>query len=136
MRSPFFWPNRTWLWLGFVLLLLVLSGCAEHVLYHQQGTSRDYTYIEFARNSSPYIFRGQVGGEHMTFVKVLGFQGERYTVAMRQDGDADFSVYGEGVRVLRKGATAEVEIIAIDALFEIEISALSYGDYELVVVKK
>lgn len=136
MKPFFLYVARVFPGLGSLLLLFVLSGCADHVIYHQQKTSRDYTYIDFSRNSSPYLFRGQVGGEHMSFIKVLGFQGDRFTVTMRQSGDAGFTVYGEDACVRRSGTTAEVAIKAIDALFVIEISALSYGDYELEIAKR
>ncbi len=128
--------RRTIRYLASFLLIVILCGCTGHLIHHWQETSRDYTYIDFARDPSPYRFRGQVGGEHSTFVKVLGFQGDRFTVELQQDGDAGFIVYGEGVVVRRTTEITQVMTEATDALFTVEISALSYGDYLLTITKQ
>lgn len=135
MRSLF--PRcRALLCLACFVFICSLSGCDGHLIHHWQETSRDYTYIDFSRNSSPYKFKGQVGGEHSTFVKALGFQGDRFTVEMQQAGDAGFTVYGEGVLVHRTAAMTKVLVEAKDSLFTVEISALSYGDYVLTISKE
>ena len=135
MRSLF--PRRRALrGLASFVCICSLCGCGGHLIHHWQETSRDYTYIDFSRNSSPYQFRGQVGGEHSTLVKALGFQGDRFTVEMQQEGDAGFSVYGEGVVVHRTAAMTKVLVEAKDSLFTVEISALSYGDYVLTISKE
>ncbi len=118
------------------LLIAILCGCTGHLIHHWQETSRDYTYIDFSRNPSPYKFSGIVGGEHSTFVKVLGYHGDRFSVAMQQEGDASFNVYGEGVTLRRTGEITQVMTEATDALFTIEISAMTYGDYRLTITKQ
>ena len=55
---------------------------------------------------------------------------------MQQEGDAGFSVYGEGVVVHRTAAMTKVLVEAKDSLFTVEISALSYGDYVLTISKE
>lgn len=122
--------------LASILLLVSLCGCTGHLIHHWQETSRDYSYIDFSRNPSPYRFKSQVGGEHSTFVKVLGFQGDRFTVELQQNGDAGFIVYGEGVVVRRMAEITQVMTEATDALFTVEISAVSYGDYLLTITKQ
>jgi hypothetical protein len=122
--------------LASFLILFTLSGCTGQLIHHWQETSRDYTYIDFSRNPSPYKFSGQVGGEHITYVKVLGFKGDHFTVAMQQEGDAGFIVYGEGVTVRQRAGIAHVKTEATDSLFTIQISALSYGDYVLTITPK
>ncbi len=135
MRS-LFTPRRALRCLASALFILSLCGCTGHLIHQRQETSRDYTYIDFSRNPSPYRFRGRVGGEHSTFVKVLGFKGDRFTVELQQDGDAGFIVYGEGVIIQRGTAISDVIIEATDALLTVEISAYSYGDYVLTITKR
>ena len=123
-------------WLTAALLTFTLCGCTGHLIHHWEETSRDYTYIDFSRNPSPYRFSGIVGGEHSTFVKVLGYHGDRFTVAMQQEGDASFNVYGEGVTLRQKGEITQVMTVATDALFTVEISAMTYGNYRLTITKQ
>ena len=119
--------------LASFLILFALCGCSGHLIHHWQETSRDYTYIDFSRNPSPYKFSGRVGGEHTTYLKVLGFKGDHFTIEMQQVGDAGFSVHGEGATVYKKDKITHVISEATDALITVEISALSYGDYVLTI---
>ncbi|OEU61455.1 MAG: hypothetical protein BA870_09030 [Desulfuromonadales bacterium C00003094] len=128
--------QRVMRWLAASLLTFTLCGCTRHLIHHWQETSRDYTYIDFSRNPSPYKFSGQVGGEHTTYLKVLGFKGDHFTIAMQQEGDAGFTVYGEGLVTRRTAMIHDVIIEGTDALLTIEISAYSYGDYVLTISKK
>ncbi len=122
--------------LAYFLLIAILCGCTGHLIHHWEETSRDYTYIDFSRDPSPYKFSGIVGGEHSTFVKVLGYHGDRFTVAMQQEGNATFNVYGEGVTLRRTGEITQVTTVATDDLFTVEISAMTYGDYLLTITKQ
>lgn len=97
--------------------------------------SQDFTYVELSRDTTPYVHRGQVGGEHSTYIKVLGFYGDGFTVEMQQEGDAGFTVFGEGVRIERDKSSYRVTVNAPSDLFTIDISALSYGDYVLTITK-
>ncbi|MFT5881428.1 MAG: hypothetical protein ACI86X_002570 [Moritella sp.] len=75
-----------------------------HVIYYQEDVSRDFTYINFNHNPLPYSRQGQVGGEHICFIYVLGFAGDKFTVAVTaMAGNADGNMYdnisGDGVEV-------------------------------------
>ena len=130
-------PYRSVLrFLAALFILFTLYGCARHVVHQRDETSRDFTYISFSQETSPYVHKGQVGGEHSTFVKVLGFAGDRFTVKMQQQGDAGFTVYGEGVLINRDKSIFNISVDAADTLFTVEVSALNYGDYTLTITPK
>lgn len=122
--------------LALLCLILALSGCTRHIIHQRTDTSRDYTYIEFSRSKAPYTHQGQVGGEHTTFIKVLGFEGDRFAVEMQQQGDVGFTVYGEGVRIARNMSAYSVNVDAPETFMTVEISALSYGEYILTISKE
>lgn len=123
--------------LALFSLIVFIAGCSNRHIIHQQATvSRDFTYVEFSRDRTPYIHQGRVGGEHSTYIKVLGFKGDCFTVEMQQEGDAGFTVFSEGGQVERERSLYRVTVIALSDLFTIEISALSYGDYVLTITKE
>lgn len=74
----FFIPRERYLQallgLASFLILFTLFGCSGHLIHRWQETSRDYTYIDYSRTPSPFKFSGQVGGEHTTYVKILGLE--------------------------------------------------------------
>ena len=118
-------------------LLAFTAGCSNQHIIHQQGAlSRDFTYVELSRDTTPYVHQGLVGGEHSTYIKVLGFEGDCFTVEMQQKGDAGFTVFSEGGRVERDKSFYRVTVNAPSDLFTIKISALSYGDYVLTITKE
>lgn len=118
-------------------LLVFTAGCSSrHIIHQQVALSRDFTYVEFSRDTTPYVHRGQVGGEHSTYIKVLGFEGDRFTVKMQQQGDAGCTVFSEGGQVERDKSLYRVSVNAPSDLFTIRISALSYGDYILTITKE
>lgn len=118
-------------------LLAITGGCSNrHIIHQQVALSRDFTYVEFSRDTTPYVHRGQVGGEHSTYIKVLGFEGDCFTVKMQQKGDAEFTVFSEGGQVEREKSLYRVTVNAPSDLFTIDISALSYGDYVLTITKE
>lgn len=120
----------------FFTLFSLITGCSnQHIIHQQVALSRDFTYVELSRDTTPYIHRGQVGGEHSTYIKVLGFYDDCFTVEMQQKGDAGFTVFGEGVRTERDKSSYRVTVNAPSDLFTIQISALSYGDYVLTITK-
>ena len=120
----------------FFTLFSLTAGCSnQHIIHQQVALSRDFTYVELSRDITPYVHQGQVGGEHSTYIKVLGFEGDCFTVEMQQKGDAGFTVFGEGVRIERDKSSYRVTVNAPSDLFTIEISALSYGDYVLTITK-
>ena len=118
-------------------LLAFTAGCSNrHIIHQQIALSRDFTYVEFSRDKTPYIHQGQVGGEHSTYIEVLGFEGDCFTVEMQQKGDAGFTVVSEVSRVERDRSFYSVTVDAPSDLFTVRVSAISYGDYFLTITKK
>ena len=134
---PCTWVTRPRRLLILFTLFAFTAGCSNrHIIHQQVALSRDFTYVELSRNTTPYVHRGQVGGEHSTYIKVLGFYGDCFTVEMQQKGNAGFTVFSEGVRIEQHKSFYRVVVNAPSDLFTIEISALSYGDYVLTITKE
>ncbi|MGE4542785.1 MAG: hypothetical protein AB7D06_01625 [Pedobacter sp.] len=134
-----FWPVKRLCYL--VLGAVLFTGCApSHVLHHDDDVSRDYTYITFLRNRSPYRLESQVGGEHISSVTVLGFEGDIYQVELdSRVGDVDCYICGEGIHVERDPATINKQTVTVlerDCLFSVELSAYPYGEYMLRISKQ
>ena len=147
----------------FFAAMLLTWGCSayggekpsSHVIHYQEDVSRDFTYINFNHNPLPYIHEGVVGGEHIRFINVLGFAGDKFKVAVTAiDGDVDGNLYdsisGDGVEVTvmasaviestvvesaSKTSLYEVTVIGREALFAVELSAHPYAEYRLVITK-
>lgn len=154
--------NRTTVTHLFAIILLTW-GCSayghekldekpsSHVIHYQEDVSRDFTYINFNHNPLPYIHEDVVGGEHIRFINVLGFAGDKFTVSVTAiNGDVYDIVRGEGVEVTVMASTAiertaaesasktslyEVTVIDREALFAVELSAHPYAEYRLVITK-
>ena len=109
---------------------------SAQVIHRFEKVSRDFTYVAFSRDASPYIHKGKVGGEHSTFIRVLGFEGDVFLVKMKKTGDAGYAVYGEGVQIERQGLWKRVCVKSESALFTVDISAMTYGEYRLLIEKK
>jgi hypothetical protein len=140
-------------------VLLTDKEPTSHVIHYQEGVSRDFTYINFNHNPLPYIHEGEDGGEHIRFINVLGFAGDKFTVAVTAiNGDVYDIISGEGVDVTVvestgiESATADsstinggkdtektslyaVTVIYREALFAVELSAHPYAEYRLVIKK-
>lgn len=126
---------------SLVLGAVLFSGCTpSHVLHHHDDVSRDYTYITFSRNQSPYRLEAQVGGEHISSVTVLGFEGEIYEVELdSRVGDVDCYISGEAIDVDRDPAMINkrtVTVLGRGCLFSVELSAHPYGEYILSISKQ
>ena len=133
--------KKMWLSLLMLCCLSAVAGCAPSQLrYRQEMTSRDYNYIDFIRNSEPLTFVSEVGGEHMTFYKVLAFQGDTFRITVVDlEGRTAPAISGEGIEV-RKGSDSSVfqrivEVQDPDALFYIELDAHPFGRYRLEIEK-
>ncbi|WP_148267002.1 hypothetical protein [Pseudodesulfovibrio mercurii] len=122
-------------------LLSVVAGCVPSQVRHRQElVSRDYSYIDFTQNAAPLTIVADVGGEHMTYYKVLAFQGDRFRITVADlDGETSTVISGDGIRI-RKGPDATVfqrlvEVEALDTLFSVELDAHPYGRYRLIIEK-
>lgn len=107
------------------MVLLGLVGCSPHVIATKTGISRDTTYIEFASDSSPFVFEGVVGGEHTTSIVVLGFEGEDYLIELLEsDDNVSFYVSSDdGATIVREGTKVRVEINAAESFVQISFNA-------------
>lgn len=126
---------------SLVLGVVMFTGCApSHVLHHYDDVSRDYTYITFTKNRSPYRLESQVGGEHISSVTVLGFEGDIYQVELdSRVGDVDCYISGKGIRVEGDPDTINKQMVTVlgrDCLFAVELSAYPYGEYTLSITKQ
>lgn len=134
-------PARFSLILLLCLWSISLQGCAEsHILLHREGLSRTWIYIDFSRNKDPYETISNVGGEHMTFYKILGFEGDEFHVTIETlEGNVFWGVEGDGVLIesLPGGDTEKrsVTVVASEAIFTIDFSAHPFGGYKLKVEK-
>lgn len=125
----------------FILLgMLVLPGCApSHILHYREDVSRDFTTITFSGTTAPFRHKAQVGGEHMSFVNVLGFAGDVFLVELTAEmGDVGCSVSGEGIVVESDPAGGNKQMVTIaggESLFTVALFAHPYGEYVLQISK-
>jgi len=126
--------------LGFHALLLGLLhlwGCApSHVIHYREAVSRDCTTVAFTRNTNAYRYRSQVGGEHISTVQVLGFKGDVFRIQLTSHGDpVMFNIVGDGIRTVDTGRQHEKEAFVVveasETIYDIELSAHPYGEFEL-----
>lgn len=119
-------------------LLTFDNDCLPHIMHRAEKVSRDYTYLEFYRNTGPCRFKGIIGGEHQTFINVVGFSGDRYSVSLiEKKNEPSFSISGDGIKVSRQKRENEiiVEIEAMQTFFSISPSAYPYGEYQITIKK-
>ena len=127
----------------FVLTALLISvfwlatGCAGHVVRNHEGVSRDTTWIQFTEKGSPFVVNRLVGGEHISRYRLLGFEGERYRITGRGE-DLYMDIFpGNGADTYGTDSddTFEVEVIGLDALISVELSAHPVSEYQLRIEK-
>ncbi len=121
--------------------LFFSSVQSAELLHQEMQTSRDTSYISFHNNDSPFVFAGIVGGEHTSIYKLLGFAGQVYQITFISiEGDSSANIYGDGFakfKVRHKNSTlTQVDVIAEQVFVTIDISALTYGEYKLIIEKK
>lgn len=127
------------LWVTSVVASPVVTfepSCRPHIIHSYEEVSRDYSYLEFQRNKQPCHLQGIIGGEHQTYIKVLAFAGERYSVSLKPLVDLpSFSVSGEGIEVSHSDDYLQqiVTVIGEQTFFSIEMYAYPYGKYEMVI---
>ncbi|WP_019614203.1 hypothetical protein [Psychromonas ossibalaenae] len=113
-------------------------ACRSHIIHRYEEVSRDYTYLEFYRNPQPCRLQGIIGGEHQTFINVIGFTGDRYSVSLIEKEDhPSFSISGDGIRVSAAPESNEkiVEIEVMETFFSIAVYAYPYGEYQMTIKK-
>lgn len=119
-------------------LLTFDDDCLPHIMHRAEKVSRDYTYLEFYRNTGPCRFQGVIGGEHQTFINVIGFSGDRYSVSLiDKKNETSFSISGDEIKVSRQKSENEqiIEIEAMQTFFSISPSAYPYGEYQITIKK-
>ncbi len=131
---------RNLLILIFLPGLMLLQGCADsHILHHREDVSRNWIYIDFSTNQHPYETESAIGGEHMTFYKVLGFENDEFIVTVKNlEGRVDWGITGDGIRIesLPDAEKKRVFVDASEAIFTLDFSAHPFGRYKLRVEKK
>ena len=113
-------------------------SCRPHIIHTYEEASRDFSYLEFQRNKQPCQLKGKIGGEQQTFINVLGFAGDRYSVSLFEQVDhPSFTISGEGIKVLRSAENKQqiVEIEAMQTFFSIAVYAYPYGEYKMTIKK-
>ncbi len=124
----------------FILLVFLCACSPSQIRYQQQRVSRDYTYLEFMENVQPLTLVAEVGGEHMSFYKVLAFQGDKFKVRISAlDGKPFAGISGEGIHTQESldGSSwlCVVEVKALETLFTIDLSAHPFSRYQLRIEK-
>ena len=113
-------------------------SCRSHIIHRYELTSRDYSYLEFHRDGQPCRLQGIIGGEHQTFINVVAFIGDKYSVSLiKKKGDLDLAISGKGIKVLSSPEANEqiVEIEVMETFFTISPWAYPYGEYQLIIKK-
>lgn len=96
--------------------------------------------MDFSRNNHPYETISIVGGEHMIFYKILGFENDKFSVTVETlEGKVFWGVSGDGICIESIPGIEEVKkrvkVDAMEAIFSVDISAHPYGRYKLRVEK-
>lgn len=127
---------------GLMILLSTqcLAESKPHIRHHIEKVSRDYTYIDFLENKKPFEIISTVGGEHMTFYKVLAFEKDEFCVTLTTlDGVVFFGISGKGVHIeslpTSNAKKKVVKVEALETIFTIDLSAHPYGEYQLQIEK-
>lgn len=113
------------------------TGCAGHVVRTHESVSRDTTWIQFTEKESPFVVNRLVGGEHISRYRLLGFEGERYRITGRGE-DLYMDIFpGNGADTYGTDTddVFEVEVIGLDALITVELSAHPVSEYQLRIEK-
>lgn len=125
--------------MGFFLFpTIVLFSCSpSHILHYKENVSRDYTYIDFARNPDPYEITSSVGGEHIRYIKILGFEGDKFIVTlMPHKGDIQLDISGTGFDTRECQTRMETIFVRdLEAIISLAIHANPYGEYTLNINK-
>ena len=82
--------------------------------------------------------QGIIGGEHQTFINILAFMGDKYSISLVQkEGDPDLGISGDGIKVLSSLEKNEqiVEVEAQETFITISPWAYPYGEYQLTIKK-
>ncbi|MBU1341472.1 MAG: hypothetical protein KKE44_04275 [Proteobacteria bacterium] len=119
-------------------LTLFLSCSPSHILNYKEDVSRDYTYIDFVRNPEPFKVTSEVGGEHIRYIKILGFEGDKFLVELTQiKGDVMFNLSGLGFDI-KKCPANNIETALVrdmETIISIAVYAHPYGEYTLTITK-
>ncbi len=126
--------------LSIVFIMIFLTGCSSHRIHQWEDVSQDCTYISFVNKTTPFRLTSQVGGEHTSFIKVLGFEGEMFEVAHHSlAGEVMVGISGQGIEIVDPGRTGTgketVLVVDRESIFTVDLSAHPYGEYELTITR-
>ncbi|MGF1757143.1 hypothetical protein L4D76_04155 [Photobacterium sagamiensis] len=122
--------------LGYACLASHAYSSDDQVLRHIKEVSRDYYYIHIDKPAEPFQIQDIVGGEHENQYHILGFWGERFSIAIEStEGKAGYSLRGEGFNIIRTDAGDKVEVNDTHLWITIAVSAHPYAQYILTVKK-
>ena len=78
-------------------MALSTACSSSHILHTQKQVNRVYTYVDFARSSDPFEMKDSVGGDHISAVKILGFQGDKFLIEFTNvNGQVNYDIAGTG----------------------------------------
>ncbi|WP_300675136.1 hypothetical protein [Desulfoluna sp.] len=117
--------------------LLMASGCSTHVIHTHEGVSRDTTWLQVTEEKAPFVVSDIVGGEYIRRYRLLGFQGEQYLIIGRGEDlymDIDPGTSARLIPTLDDD-TFILEVLGMDALISIEVSAHPVSEYTLEITR-
>lgn len=127
----------------FGLLCVLPAGCGffdglfgpPQVLFQKQALSRDFTYLEFARERTPFKIETEVGGEHIKTIKIIGFEGNKFLVEFTGiSGNLSYHIKGEGTEFVEISPySGTIMIRDMEAIAGIETYAHPYAAYTLII---
>ena len=116
----------------------MIFGCSpSHIMSYEEDVSRDYTYIDFARNTDPFTSESQVGGEHIKYIKILGFEGDKFLIEFIPfEGEPMYNLSGQGFDTKKSRDQMETVFVRdMETIISLSISAHPYGEYTVTITK-
>jgi hypothetical protein len=121
-----------------IIAFTLIFGCSpSHILRYEEDVSRDYTYIDFARNTGPFNIESQVGGEHIKYIKILGFEGDKFLINFKPlKGEPMYNLSGQGFDTKKCRTQMETVFVRdLETIISLALSAHPYGEYSLTITK-
>jgi len=120
----------------FTGLTTPVASSEKQILRHIEALSRDHYYVHIDDPQIPFQARSIVGGEHENEYRILGFQGDKYTIYIESiEGEAGYSLRGAGYERQRGELGDIVTVTDLHTWVSIGVSAHPYAEYVLTVKK-